>query len=101
MKARLELSQGRFGHNGKSLSYDGKGLVFINTHTHLLWILAAHAGLSVDIEAWEASLKALEVSMTSDGAIGYNFSAVSGSQAGARTGSWALALHPGDLRKRA
>lgn len=99
MKERLSRTDGRFGHGGIDLPYEGKGLVIINTHAHLLWALAARAGLQVEEEAWKSSEKALDVSMTRDGAIGYNFSAVSGYQAGARTGSWSLALNLGNLRK--
>lgn len=97
MASRIDPPTGRYGHGGTNLPYEGKGLVIINTHAHLLWALAAHCGCKIDKEVWDLSMKCLNTATTNDHAIGYNFSARSGHQGGARTGSLACALRIGNL----
>ena len=92
MAKRIHAENGRFGHNKTSLPYSEKGLVIINTHAHIMWALAKHAGCSIDEKIWDLSLECVQGAMTGSDAVGYNSSARSGSQGGARTGSMATGL---------
>ncbi|GAA5495716.1 hypothetical protein Rhal01_01895 [Rubritalea halochordaticola] len=98
MASRIDPPTGRYGHGGTNLPYEGKGLVIINTHAHLMWALAAHCGCKIDKEVWDLSMKCLDTATAGNHAIGYNFSARSGHQGGGRTGSLACALRIGNLQ---
>ena len=92
MKHRIHKENGRFGHGRTSLPYGEKGLVIINTHAHIMWALAKHCGCEIDQAVWDLSVECVEGAMSGSDAVGYNFSARSGSQGGARTGSMTTGL---------
>lgn len=96
MDIRVHPKNGRFGHGRDmhSLPYDGKGLVIINVHAHIMWALTAQIrGFdNWDWKTWDLSYKAIEVSLSEDGSVGYNFSARGGSQCTPRTGAMLTAL---------
>ncbi len=106
MAVRLQPQTGRLGHGHLKLPYSEKGLVIINTQAHLMWALAQRCGVPADEPAWKLSLECVRsaLSKKNDGAVGYNHSARSGHQAGARTGSMAAALalvkRENNLRKK-
>ncbi len=92
MGERVSPDNGRLGHNGKQLPYDGKGLVITTAHLHWLWGLAHRCGIPIDETTWKLSYRSVEVSISGDGSVGYNFSARGPTQSAARTGCMATAL---------
>ncbi|MFC4992741.1 DUF6288 domain-containing protein [Rubritalea tangerina] len=100
MEARLSPGTGRLGHNGPDLPYEGKGLIVINTHAHLMWALASHihGQDNWNWDPWKLSYKSIAASVAGDGAVGYNFSARGGSQSANRTGATVTFLKLADKR---
>ncbi len=90
--SRLEPENGRLGHSESKLPYGGKALVITSSHAHLMWALAAKAGIDVNWEKWDLSYQSVAAAIGKNGNVGYNFSARGDYQSMARTGSVATAL---------
>tara|TARA_R110000850_G_scaffold239282_3_gene364106 strand:+ start:3078 stop:4481 length:1404 start_codon:yes stop_codon:yes gene_type:complete len=100
---RLEPENGRLGHSESKLPYNGKALVITSSHAHLMWALAAKAGIDINWDRWDHSYQSVEAAIGKNGNVGYNFSARGDYQSMARTGSVATALtlaekSPSDLK---
>ena len=98
LKACCDLLAGRVSKNGTMghyyvVSYEGTGLVIINTQAHLAWALAAKCGYKVDRKAWELSMSEIRKSIDREtGTIRYCSRAKTNLDFTARTGLMAAAF---------
>ena len=98
LKTCCDLLAGRVSKNGTMghyyvVSYEGTGLVIINTQAHLAWALAAKCGYKVDRKAWELSMSEIRKSIDREtGTIRYCSRAKTNLDFTARTGLMAAAF---------
>lgn len=96
MDIRIHPDNGRFGHSRDRhhLPYEGKGLVIVNVHAHLMWALEANIDgvSSYDWGVWNISYKKAVETSLEGGAVGYNFAGRGGDQSVPRTGAMLTAL---------
>ena len=98
LKTCCDLLAGRVSKTGTMghyyiVSYEGTGLVIINTQAHLAWSLASKCGYKVDGKAWDRSMGEIRKSIDKEtGTIRYCSRATTNYDFPARTGSMAAAF---------